>query len=168
MNKLVFLSPDSQSAAVVLEEIRKTGINNDQIHAIANADTPLDSLPDPDIAEEKDIVGGATRGALAGSATGMLAGLIAAIVPGAGLVAAGSAIAAGAIGGASFGMWIGVMVGASVPNSQLDEWQHMVDSGNVLIVLEIEDDQLDYVKSVLARQHKNVIEHGEKTEFTLI
>ncbi len=168
MTKLCFLAANQQDAAEVLAEIRALGISDQQVHAIGNDKTPLDKLPDPDIVEENDVIGGAARGAVVGTATGMLAGLVAVAIPGAGVVAAGSAIAAGALGGASFGVWIGTMLGVSVPNSQLDEWRDQIDAGNILVIVEVSATQHPQVLSVLNKRSHEVITYSEKGDIPLL
>jgi len=162
MKKICFLVPDVVAAEKALADIRKLGISDDQIHGIANDKTKLESLPDADLIEEKDVIGGAIRGATVGSATGLLLGLAAAVFPAAGVVALGSAAATGALGGASFGVWVGSMIGTSVPNSQLDEWRKQLDDGNVLLVLETEDDLVDDITKLLETSQYHVIDYGYK------
>jgi hypothetical protein len=145
----------------VLNEIRLMGINDDRIHAIANDQTQLEELPNADLMQENDVLGGAARGAAAGSATGMLAGLFVALVPGAGLVTAGTALAAGAVGGAGF-------VGAAVPNSQLDDWRSRIDAGQILIIIEVKEDEESSVRNILEKGKYSVVAMGEKPNIPLL
>lgn len=162
MKKLCFVVADQDAAVAVLAEVRKLGIGDDSLHVIANDDVELGKLPAADMTEEKDIVGGAARGAVAGSASGMIAGLAAAVIPAAGIIAAGPAIAAGALGGASFGIWIGSLIGTSVPNSQLEQWQEMVDRGDILVIVETPDEQVLAVEELLEKSKYEVIAFAEK------
>jgi hypothetical protein len=160
--------PDTHAAETVLNEIRLMGINDDRIHAIANDQTQLEELPNADLMQENDVLGGAARGAAAGSATGMLAGLFVALVPGAGLVTAGTALAAGAVGGAGFGVWIGTVVGAAVPNSQLDDWRSRIDAGQILIIIEVKEDEESSVRNILEKGKYSVVAMGEKPNIPLL
>lgn len=100
---------------------------------------------------------GATRGAVSGTAVGILAGLFVATFPAAGLVAKGAALTAGAIGGAGFGLWVGSMIGSSVPNSQIKEWQELIDLGYILIVVEVSIEIEQAVVDVLNQSNLNVV-----------
>lgn len=162
MKKLCFVVADQDAALTVLTEVRKLGIGDDGLHVIANDEVELGELPSADITEENDIVGGAARGAVAGSATGMLAGLAAVVIPAAGIIAAGPAIVAGALGGAGFGMWIGLLIGSSVPNSQLEQWREMIDRGDILVVVETPDEKVHAVVELLEKSKYEVIAFAEK------
>lgn len=163
MKKLCFAVSSVEAATEALEEVRKLGISDESLHVIANDKIELGDLPEADITEENDIVGGAARGAVAGTATGMIAGLLAATIPGAGIIAA-SGIATGAVGGASFGVWIGSMIGSSVPNSQLEEWQHLIDRGDILVIVETPDELVASVEELLEKAKYEVIAFAEKDD----
>jgi len=141
MKKLCFVVDDEPTAQDVLDDLRKVGLTDENFHVLAKDKKALESLPDAALIEEKDIVGGVVRSGIAGSTTGLVAGLVVATFPAAGLVAAGSAALIGALGGGSFGMWVGVMIGSSVPNSQLDEWQEFIDQGRFLIIVGTDEDK---------------------------
>jgi hypothetical protein len=168
MLNLCFMVPDTSSAESVLNDIRMLGVDDERIHAIANDQTQVEELPNADVMQENDVLGGAARGAVAGSATGMLAGLFVALVPGAGIVTAATALAAGAVGGAGFGVWIGTIVGAAVPNSQLDDWRTGIDAGQILIIVEVEEHEAAGVRKVLEASQYSVLAVGEKAHIPLL
>ena len=153
MEKLILLADDVNAAKAVVDTLHGLNIQDDSIDVIANEHTPLDELPGADLDEETDAVPAFKRGAVIGGATGVLAGVAAMVFPPAGIAIGGSAVLAGAVGGASFGAFASALIGVSVPNSQLDEYEQAVKGGQVLLVASVADDQLDAVKAELKDRH---------------
>ena len=168
MKKLCFLVGDESAAHAVLDNLRETGLTDEDFHVIANDKQALDSLPDADLIEEKDVIGGVVRSATVGTTTGIIAGLVAATIPAAGVIAAGSAALMGALGGGSFGLWIGAVIGSSVPNSQLDQWREAIDAGQILIIVETNEEQESVVINRLAKLEISISEFGEKGDIPIL
>lgn len=125
-----------------VQTARELGASDDEIGLIASSDTPMDELP-ANLVENSptDVRPAMARGAVGGGAAGLLAGLAATVVPGLGLTIAG----AGLIGllGAAVGGWSSALAGAGVPNEVHRLFEQRVKSGEVLLVLDIDEDRAD-------------------------
>ena len=65
-----------------------------------------------------------------GGATGLLAGLAAAVIAPAGVAVGGAAMLLGTtVAGVSYGAFVSALVGSSVPNSQLREFEELLEKG---------------------------------------
>lgn len=156
MEKLAFLVNDVDDAKAVVRTLNASGIVNEAISVIANAQTPLDELPNSDPEDDSDIVPAFARGIATGGATGLLAGLAAMAFPPAGIVIGGTALLAATVGGASFGAFASALVGSSVPNSQLRAYEDEVAAGQILMVVECEEERIDDVQAILTSAHTHV------------
>ena len=91
MKRLCFLTPDTQSAHRIVDDLRRRGIPDANIFVIAKEGTPLGDLPDAGVVGESDFYPQLERGLATGGIVGLIGGLIAMRVAGA--VFGGAAIA---------------------------------------------------------------------------
>lgn len=157
--KLVCTVPDVEACRNLVNTLRDIGLGDDTISVISNDSVELDSLPDAG-EFENDAMPGVKRGAMFGAATGLLAG-IGAIVAAPGIIAAGAAMALTATGGAAFGAMASSIVGSSVPNSEIREFEDLVKAGHLLVVIEVPDDQRTEVTDRLKSGCPEVTFRGE-------
>lgn len=137
---MVFTVPINQAKPIV-DFLHTNGLTNDDISVIGAESVPFDDLPDAGEYGD-DVTPGAIRGAGVGAGTGLVIGLSAAIV-GPGLVVGGAALALITAFGATFGVLSSVLIGSSVPNSQIREYEESLERGEVLLVAEIEDERVE-------------------------
>ena len=163
MEKTYFLAPDADSARRIVADFRTAGIADERIHAIANADVQLEGLPEASVFETTDYVPALKRGAAVGGTSGLLAGLVAVALPPAGIALGGGALLATTLAGASFGAWASSVMGASVTNSHLREFQAALDRGNVLILAEIETERLEQITQIVHQHHPEAAVKGVKS-----
>ncbi len=162
MSKLCYLLTDVAATEKAVTELRALNITDEQLHVIANDKVELSDLPTAAIDEESDVLPAAARGTVLGGATGVLAGVAAAVFPPAGLTLGGGALLLGALGGASVGTLAGTLIGVSVPNSQLQDYQERIDNGDILLLIDVEDDMDGSVQQLMSGFSHEVIDFGEK------
>ena len=162
MEKLIFLVNDHDDAIAAVGVLHDMGINDTDISVIAREGTALHDLPDAQQEDGSDVVPAFARGAAAGGVTGLLAGIAVTVFAPAGIVLGGAAVLAATVGGASFGAFASALIGVSVPNSQLREYEDAVAAGQYLMVVEIEDERLEELKSRLTQSHAHVTLKGTK------
>lgn len=154
--KLVFIANSREEALSVVTSLKSIGLTDDDISAIAYDDTPLDNLPDANIEFESDALPGAKRGIGIGGATGLLAGLAAVAIAPAGLIVGGAGVALATAGGATYGAFVSALIGSSVPNSQIREYEDAMEKGDVLLIVEVDSDQFDATRSMMRKEHPTV------------
>lgn len=158
-SKLVFSVPDTQIASQVVEYLNTRGIEESGISVLGNGATELSSIPDAG-EFDNDVVPASKRGIVVGGATGLLAGLGAALVlPG--LAIGGAALALATAGGATFGVLASSLIGSSVTNSQIRDYEQVIERGELLMVVEVEEELEAEFKSEIQSQHADVQFLGE-------
>lgn len=153
MEKLYFLVPNIDSAYSIVADFHQNGIDEKNIHLVANSSTRLDDLPEASPLVESDFVPALQRGVALGGATGLLAGVMALAFPPAGLTLGGGAVLGSTLGGASFGAWAASMIGASTPNSHLRSFENAIAEGQILILVEVEQEQVDDIQALIKQRH---------------
>lgn len=161
--QLVFLAPDVEKAKLIISDLRSAGYGDDAINVITNDKVELQDVPEADLRHRSDVVNAAKRGAATGGTVGALAGLLFVAFPPAGLALGGGAIVGAAAAGAGFGVWASTLIGVSVPNSEIKEYQKAIDEGQVLTVIDVLDhDEAERVKGIVRWHHPDAaIRTGE-------
>lgn len=162
--QLLFLAPNLEKAKLIISDLRDAGYEDDQINVLANDKIPLEDVPQSDLRHGSDLISAAKRGAATGGSVGALAGLLFVAFPPAGMALGGAAILGGAAAGAGFGVWASTLIGVSVPNSEIKDYQEAIDKGEILIVIDaINHDEVERVKGIVYDHHPDaVIRMGEK------
>ncbi|HXH02609.1 MAG TPA: DUF1269 domain-containing protein [Candidatus Competibacteraceae bacterium] len=155
MKRLYFLVPDVDSARKIVDELLLARIEERHIHIVAKDHTALEQahLPEAGLFEESDFVPALERGLAVGGATGLLAGITAVTFPPAGLVLGGGAILATSLLGAGLGAWVASMIGVSVPNTQLDQFQHAIDAGQLLMMVDVPKARVGEITELIKTHH---------------
>lgn len=166
MEKLLFLVPDVDVAKDVIATLDTLNIPEDRIGVIANDEALVANLPEPDVEDDSDVVPAFARGVAAGGATGLVAGLVALAIPPLGLAAGGAAlVATAALGGASFGGFAATLIGSSVDNSQLDQYEEAIKNGKILMIVDVDEDSEAREREImdtLAERHPSLSVEGTK------
>ena len=162
--RLAILSDDIDDASSVVETLRQSGYADEDIYVITNDDITLEDLPEADPRQYSDLLPALKRGAGMGGALGLLGGVLMATVPPAGLALSGAAITAMTAGGAAFGAWTSSLIGISVPNSRLEEFQKAIKAGKTLVLVDVEDDEAKALLNRLQSRCRAEITQATKVE----
>lgn len=166
MSKRFYFFVDSVDAAkTLMPEFKDLGLEDRNIHVIADEDTSLEAVPEPDPTATSDLFGAAKRGAITGSTMGLLGGVAAMSFPAAGLTLGGGALLFTTVLGGALGTWFSTLIGVSVPDEDIQKFQERIDGGEVMIVIETDEETAQKVVSVVNKRHPDtVIEHGAVSE----
>lgn len=160
MKRLYFLLPDVDAARRVVEDLLIRRVEERRIHLVARSGTPLEDLPEANLAQKTDLIPSIERGVAIGGATGAIAGLIAIAIPPAGLILGGGAILALAVTGAGFGAWASSMFGISIPNSQIKQFEEAIEQGNILMMVDVPKQQQQDITQLIKTRHPEIQVHG--------
>ena len=160
MSKLFFLIPDERTASDVVADLTARGVPETAIGVVARDPVSNSSVPDADVSDTSDIKPAIAQGVVAGGGTGLLAGLTMAIVPG-GFAVGGAALAGLALAGGAFGAWVSGMIGVSVTNREIVEFEDAIKNGALLMMVDVDDERLGVVKHVVTGRHPKVVFGGE-------
>jgi hypothetical protein len=148
--KIVFTAQSVPLCEQIVELLHSLGITDESIGVIASDKTSLPSLPGADLMEN-DVIPAVQRGGAVGAITGVVAGLgMTFAAPG--FVIGGAGLALAALGGASFGALASGLIGTSVPNSHLQEYQEALEQGELLLIVDVPDDHEESIKKSLTHR----------------
>ena len=162
MRRIYFLVPNINVTKRIVDELLLARIEEKHIHVIAKRGTPLEDLPEANLLQKSDFVPAVQQGLALGGSTGMLAGLVAVILPPASTVVAGGILLATSLVGASVGAWVSGMVGMSVGNRRIKEFEDAIEAGHFLVLVDVPADRVDEIEECV-KQHLPEVE-VESTE----
>ena len=151
--RLYFLLPDLAVTHKVVDELLLARVDDHHIHIVAKEGTDMQDLPEAGLLEKSDLVHALELGVGVGGVTGVLAGLVAMTFPPAGLVLGGGAVLGTALAGAGFGAWASGMIGTSVPNSRIKEYEQAIEDGELLIMVDVPKDKVDEISDMIRGHH---------------
>ena len=129
MRRIYFLVPDISATKRIVNELLLARIEEKHIHVIAKRGTPLEDLPEASLLQKSDFVPAVQQGLALGGSTGVLAGLVAVALPPASTVVAGGILLASALAGAGVGAWVSGLVGMSIGNRRIKEFEDAIEAG---------------------------------------
>jgi len=162
MRRIYFLVPDIPVTKKIVDDLLLAGIEEKHIHVIAKRGTPLEDLPEANLLQKSDFIPAVEQGVAVGGATGMLAGLIAVALPPASTVIAGGILLATGLAGAGVGAWLSGMVGMSVGNRRIKEFEGAIESGEFLVLADVSAERVQEIEERI-KQHIPQVE-VEQTE----
>ncbi len=153
MKRINLLLPDVNMAHRVVDRLLAADVEWHNIHILANPNISLEELPDADLPQKSDLLPALARGTAVGGLAGMLAGLVALSLPPAGVIIAGGALLGTTIGGAGIGAWAAALIGVSVPNSQLEQYEDAINRGELLLLVDAPQEREEELKSVIKSEY---------------
>jgi uncharacterized membrane protein len=156
-NRTFFMVKGIEAAKTMVADIRSLGVEDEDLHVIADHSITLEPLPEPDLAHRSDLINAARRGALTGGAMGLVGGVIAVTVPAVGLTLGGGAVLAGTALGTALGTWFSTLVGVSVPNQDVEEYRQRIESGEVMIIVDLDEDTQRQFTTTMAERHPDIV-----------
>jgi uncharacterized membrane protein YeaQ/YmgE (transglycosylase-associated protein family) len=132
------------------------------MHFLARRGTDLGELHEASYLQKSDTVHGALTGLVIGGVAGVVAGTLLVNFPPGGLTLDLVAVLIAAVVGAGFGTWVASMVGLQVPNSRLKAFEHDIDEGKILLMLDVPSSRYEDVRQVIARTHPEAADRGSE------
>jgi hypothetical protein len=154
--RLYFMVPDVISARVIRDELLLARIEHGHIHVLAKDGIALEGLQEASILQKTDFVHGAETGLVVGGGIGILAGTVAILFPPAGVNLQLVTILVTALIGAAFGAWVSSMIASSIPNSRLKTFETGIESGRVLMMVDVPGTRVDDIRRLVASRHPEV------------
>ena len=154
--RLYFMLPDVRSARILLDALLLARITERQMHFYAKEGTLLPDMPEASFVQKTDLVHGVESGFVIGAGAGLLGGILLVLFPPEGLQLQIIAILATSIGGGLFGAWSSGMAAAAIPNSRLTAFQAGIDSGQVLLMLDVPLGRVVEIEELIAARHPSV------------
>ena len=154
--------PDLASAKRLADDLLLARIEDRHMHFLAKRGTDLGELHEASYLQKTDTVHGAFTGFVVGGVAGVLAGALLVNFPPRGLSVDLVAVLIAAVVGAGLGTWVASMVGLQVPNSRLKPFDHEIEEGKILAMVDVPSTRYDEVRQVIARTHPEAADHGNE------
>lgn len=152
-SRLFCLVPDLDTARAIARELSRTDLEAHHLRVVVRREMLVADLPVAGIREHSAILEAARRGIFMGSAGGAVTGLVAAIELPVNFSFACGLVIVGGIAGSAFGAWTAAMMGIEEPHSTIRPYQKAIESGQVLILIDVAKDQLEAVQKLIQDHH---------------
>lgn len=151
--RLFFMLPDVSVARVVLNELLLARINYRNIHFLSRRDSLPPDLPEANFLQKTDIVRALEIGAVIGAFVGAAGSAYLWLSPPAGLAGDLGLLLGGALLGAFLGAWFASLAGSAVPNSALRAFQTGMESGKILLIVDVPFRRVNEIHELVASHH---------------
>ena len=155
MKRIYFLVPNIKITRKVVNDLLLARIEERHIHVLAKRGTPLEDLPEASILQKKDLIPALQQGVALGGLTGALAGIVAVALP-TGLVLGGGVVMALSLAGAGVGGWASSMIGSSVDNRQIQQFEAAIERGEFLMMVDVPRARVEEIEELIMNHHPEV------------
>ncbi len=152
MRRIYFLVPDIDTTKKIVDELLLARIDERHIHVLGKRGANLEHLPEATFLQKTDFIPALEQGISLGAATGLLCGLVALALP-TGLVLGGGAVFAITLAGAGLGGLMSSMVGSSVGNRRINQFQEAMEKGELLVMVDVRRDRVEEVETIIKKHH---------------
>jgi len=152
VRRIYFLVPDVTTTKQIVDELLLARIEERHIHVIAKSGTPMEDLPEANLLQKSDFIPAVERGLALGGTTGILAGLVAVTLPATAPMLAGGILLMATLSGAGIGAWAGGMVGVSVGNTRIKQFEKAIEAGQLLLLADVPKSRVDEIEERV-KQH---------------
>jgi len=151
--RLYFLLPDVESARLTANDLLLARVEFRHMHFLARRGMDLGDLHEANPLQKTDLVHGAEVGLVLGGVCGLLLGLFVVFSPPPGVTLELIIVLATAIGGALLGAWVASLVGASVPNSRIKQYQADIEAGKILLMVDLPPARIEEIRALVHQRH---------------
>jgi len=159
--RLYFLLPDVESARRTADDLLLARVEDRHMHFLARRGTDLAELHEAGYLIKTDCVHGAGIGLGLGALGGAVLGALILFYPIEGTHPHPLAFFIAVLVGAVIGTWVASMVGASVPNSKLRQFQREIELGKVLLMVDVPLVAVDDIRAVVTGRHPEAVPAGQ-------
>ena len=163
--RLYFVLPDVESARQTANDLLLARVEDRHMRFLAKRGTDLGELHEASYVQKTDLMHGAGIGLGLGGVAGLLLGLVIVTYPPEGTNPQLVAVLVAAVVGAVLGAWMASMVGASVPNSRLKQFQEEIGKGKILLMVDIPYQQIGQIRELVIQRHPEAVPGGQETRF---
>lgn len=158
--RLYFLLPDLASAHQTADDLLLARVEDRRMHFLAKRGTPLGALREASFLQKSDAVHGAELGLIIGAIGGFLLGVYMFMTPPDGVHLQLVTVLLATVVGAAFGAWTASLVAMSVPNTRLKAFQGDIESGMILMMVDVPLARVDEVRELVTRRHPEATARG--------
>ena len=158
--RLYWLAPDVQSARRISDDLLLAKVDDRHMHFLARRGTDLSNLHEASVFQTSDLRHAAIVGVLLGGLLGAVSGWLLAQYGYEGrFIGVGGVLIMTALG-AGFGFFASTLVGASVPNSALKQFNDDIANGKILVMVDVPLHRVDEVQQHMSERHPEAAWRG--------
>jgi hypothetical protein len=159
--RLYFVLPDVESARRTADDLLLARVDDRRMHFLARRGTDLGELREAGYFMKTDILHGAGVGLGLGALGGLLLGAAIVLFPLEGTRPHPGVPFVAVLLGCVLGAWIASMVGSSVPNSRLRQFQRDIEAGKVLMMVDVPNRRVEEVRGIVSARHPEAVPAGQ-------
>jgi hypothetical protein len=159
--RLYFLLPDVESARRTADDLLLARVDDRNMHFLARRGTDLADLHEAGYLMKTDLLHGAGVGLGLGALGGAALGAMMLFYPIEGTAPHPLASFIAVPVGAVLGAWAASMVGASVPNSKLRQFEREIEGGKVLLMVDVPYDAVQDIREIVMARHPEAVPVGQ-------
>lgn len=159
--RLYFVLPDVESARRTADDLLLARVEDHHMHFLGRRGTDLGELHQAGYLMKSDALHGAGVGLGIGVLGGLVLGAVIVFNPIEGTQPHPITLLAAAVIGAALGAWISSMVGASVPNSRLKQFEADLAAGKVLLVVDVPVGTVERIRGIIRARHPEALPAGQ-------
>ena len=160
--RMYFVLPDIASAKQIVNDLLLARIEDRHMHFLAKDGVSLDGLHEASILQKSDIVHGAESGIVIGGVAGIAAGVAVMMFPPTGASMQLVTVLITAVLGSVFGAWVSSMIASSVPNSRLREFEHEIEAGKILLMVDVPGGRVAEIRELFGQRHPEASGRGQE------
>lgn len=158
--RLYWVLPDVESARKAADDLLLARVEDRHMHFLARRGTDLGDLHEASVLQKSDIRHAAILGTLLGAFIGAVAGWVLTAFPIERLEFGPGGFVLLTLFGAAFGLVSSTMVGSSVPNSHLRQFERDIEEGRILMMVDVPLQQVDRIQVYLVEKHPEAAWRG--------
>jgi hypothetical protein len=158
--RLYFVLPDISSALRTADDLLLARVEDRHMYFLAKRGTGLGKLHEAGAQQKSDRVHGAENGLAVGALCGLLVSSAVFAMQPDGLHVKLIFVLLMTLFGALFGFWTGGLVGSSIPNSRLTQFQPDIDAGRVLLMVDVPLSRTDEIQELIGSRHPEAVARG--------
>ena len=158
--RLYWLLPDVESARRIADDLLLARVEDRHMHFLARPGVDLGPLHEASVLQKTDVRHAAISGSLLGALLGALAGWLLAQYPLEGFRIGVGGILLFTAFGAGFGFFASTLVGTSLPNSYLKQFERELADGRILVMVDVPLHRVEEVQEHLSAKHPEAAWRG--------
>jgi hypothetical protein len=159
--RLYFVLPDVDSARRTADDLLLARVEDRHMHFLARRGTDLGELHQAGYLMKSDALHGAGVGLGLGVLCGLALGVMILFSPIEGTQPHPITLFVAVALGGALGAWVSSMVGASVPNSRLKQFQADIAAGRVLLMVDVPLRRVERVREIVLARHPEAVPAGQ-------
>lgn len=158
--RIDFVIPDRDTARQIENELLLARVEERRMHFLAKPGADLGDLPEATTAQKMDFEHGVQQGVVIGGIVGLVLALLVYFFMDIGVRLSFGTMLLVALMGGVVGVFASALVSTSVPNTRLRRFNKALESGQILLMVDVPDDRVDEITALVHKHHPEVVDGG--------